>query len=303
MDRELGQQVGGLIEVRYADGDVEAWSLDASLLKMAAENAARSQTESAKSAEQSKQRPTFLFRGLRACPVWPHEMFRTTVSMLEAAAPEIRREVLRSLESVDGSDAGEDADDVGANLPEPVWQPQDEGLHEGTWQKLEFWAGGQWVAPTCAALPRTAAVLAALPDAMFGAPGRAALSLMLPGICVRPHCGPTNHRLRLHLPLLLPQGATSASGLCVAGQPLPWIRDRCFIFDDSFEHEVCLPPVDEPLPLTELARVVLLIDLWHPDAEAAGLRLQSGSRKRAKPDAISPEEPIAIRLKAIAPQA
>lgn len=302
MHGTFGQRDGGLVQVRYEDGDVEDWALDPSLLPMAEENGARSQAMPAENAERPKQRPTFLFRGLRASPVWPRETFQTTVSMLEAAAPEMREEILRSLGSVDGSDTDED-DACGANFTGAVWQPQEEGLHRGTWQKLEFWGGGHRVAPTCAALPRTAAVLEALPDAMFVAPGRAALSLMLPGARVRPHCGPTNHRLRLHLPLLLTQRATSAAGLCVAGQPLPWIRDQCLIFDDSFEHEVCLPVLDESLPLTELARVVLLVDLWHPDAEAAGLRMHSGSRKRAKPAAISSEEPIATRLKAGAPQA
>ena len=36
---------------------------------------------------------------------------------------------------------------------------------------------------------------------------------------------------------------------------------KCFIFDDSFEHEVFHPPsYPEGMP-----RVVLIIDTWHPD--------------------------------------
>ena len=36
---------------------------------------------------------------------------------------------------------------------------------------------------------------------------------------------------------------------------------ECFIFDDSFEHEVFNPPSANGV----LPRVVLIIDIWHPD--------------------------------------
>jgi len=197
--------------------------------------------------------------------------------MLEAAAHTIRNEVLRILAACDdgGSSGDEDAvQDSADSLPKgsAEWQPQREGLHDGVWQKLVLWAHGRCVTASCCKAPRTAEVVAALPDAMLEAPGRVALSLLLPGARVRPHCGPTNHRLRLHLPVLLPAGALVATGLSVAGKGQPWIRDRCLIFDDSFEHEVQLAAVDMTRPLVDIARVVLLVDLWHPDAEILGLR-------------------------------
>jgi hypothetical protein len=33
---------------------------------------------------------------------------------------------------------------------------------------------------------------------------------------------------------------------------------KCVLFDDSFEHEACNTSLSEP-------RVVLIIDVWHPD--------------------------------------
>jgi len=40
---------------------------------------------------------------------------------------------------------------------------------------------------------------------------------------------------------------------------------QCFVFDDSFEHEVFNPtaPQDSSMPIPP--RVVLIIDIWHPD--------------------------------------
>ena len=39
---------------------------------------------------------------------------------------------------------------------------------------------------------------------------------------------------------------------------------ECFAFDDSFEHEVYNPPLGKDARFG-LPRVVLIIDIWHPD--------------------------------------
>lgn len=70
---------------------------------------------------------------------------------------------------------------------------------------------------------------------------------------IRPHCGPTNHRLRFHLGVSVPQ----ASELVVAGEARRWREGRVLLFDDSFVHEVSNND-------TAAARVVLLFDIWHP---------------------------------------
>ena len=45
-----------------------------------------------------------------------------------------------------------------------------------------------------------------------------------------------------------------------------WALGRPLVFDDSFEHEVALPPAAPGAPPTP--RVLLVVDLWHPQARA-----------------------------------
>ena len=121
-----------------------------------------------------------------------------------------------------------------------------------------------------------------------------------------PHAGPTNHRLRLHLPLLLPgedgggNGGACRLGITVGGEWRAWEAGRCLVMDDSFEHAVDLragartgargargrdrrpnasraPVAAAAAPDTVSAanaaarrevepRVLLVCDAWHPDA-------------------------------------
>lgn len=79
---------------------------------------------------------------------------------------------------------------------------------------------------------------------------------------IRPHSGPMNLRLRIHLPLLVPETTTAAKatsdcGLRVGTQSREWVPGKAIVLDDSFEHEVWND--------TPNTRVVLLLDVWHPD--------------------------------------
>ena len=137
--------------------------------------------------------------------------------------------------------------------------------------------------------------------------GYAYFSILAPGTRITRHCGPTNFRLRCHLPLIVPKLPNQDSvsnkqffwlvflfldnnnqnwfveedakniwqqcqGKCemrVDREVRPWVENEvsCYlciaiileavVFDDSFEHEVW--------NLSEETRVVLLIDVWHPD--------------------------------------
>jgi aspartyl/asparaginyl beta-hydroxylase (cupin superfamily) len=97
-------------------------------------------------------------------------------------------------------------------------------------------------------------------------PGRCYLSLLTLGTSVHPHAGPTNHRLRLHLPIVLPQTELPL-GIVVGGERRSWKEGKCLLFDDSFVHSVDLPlpPPSDGAP--DAIRVVFVADLWHPDAE------------------------------------
>jgi len=69
-------------------------------------------------------------------------------------------------------------------------------------------------------------------------------SVIGPHAHLRAHCGPSNKKLSLHVPLELPDKVlrdgrkVHASRIRVANQTLPFVYGQPIIFDDSFEHEV-----------------------------------------------------------------
>lgn len=79
-------------------------------------------------------------------------------------------------------------------------------------------------------------------------------STMKPKTSIAAHYGATNFKLRCHFPLWVPDEAF----LRVAGDPRQWVEGKMIVFDDSYEHEAAnLSETQE--------RVILLIDIWHPD--------------------------------------
>jgi aspartate beta-hydroxylase len=81
-------------------------------------------------------------------------------------------------------------------------------------------------------------------------------SVLAPNTHVTQHHGPTNKKLRVHLPLVVPEGGHSK--LRVADDTRVIREGKCYCFDDSFEHEAWNDHPSEP-------RIVLIIDVWHPD--------------------------------------
>ena len=70
------------------------------------------------------------------------------------------------------------------------------------------------------------------------------------------HYGPTNLRIRCHLPLILPDG--DRCGIEIGGETHKWEVGKPLFFDDCFLHRVWNH--DE-----RNKRVILLFDLWHPE--------------------------------------
>jgi aspartyl/asparaginyl beta-hydroxylase (cupin superfamily) len=71
---------------------------------------------------------------------------------------------------------------------------------------------------------------------------------------IAPHFGAANFKLRCHFPLFVPDEAF----LRVAADPRPWQEGKMIVFDDTYEHEAANLSEKED-------RVILLIDIWHPD--------------------------------------
>lgn len=117
----------------------------------------------------------------------------------------------------------------------------------------------------------------------------ALFSALAPDTHVSAHYGPTNKKLRCHLPLVVPTRPPAHTetqeeepplcSLTVANEERGLEAGKCVIFDDSFLHEAVnragefntSDPSSGP-------RVVLIIDVWHPDLSAE----EVGGRKRNK---------------------
>nr|CCA25777.1 aspartyl/Asparaginyl betahydroxylase putative [Albugo laibachii Nc14] len=80
-------------------------------------------------------------------------------------------------------------------------------------------------------------------------------SALAPHTHVKKHNGPTNKKLRCHLPLVVQKDQCR---IRVGDELIKVEEGKCLVFDDSFEHEAWN---DDP----DHSRIVLIVDVWHPD--------------------------------------
>ena len=132
---------------------------------------------------------------------------------------------------------------------------EDENLREkGDWKQFNLYIRGKKLDQNCKKAPITCSLIDKILPAKTCTRGQVKFSVMLPGgVHVWPHCGPTNCRLRAHLGLKIPDGGY----IRVANETRQWIEGKVIVFDDSFEHEVWYNG--------DSIRLVLIIDVWHPD--------------------------------------
>ncbi|MGA2736632.1 MAG: aspartyl/asparaginyl beta-hydroxylase domain-containing protein [Bryobacteraceae bacterium] len=123
----------------------------------------------------------------------------------------------------------------------------------GNWQVCMFYEQGRRNDLVCRQCPRTAAIIEGN-DSIRRTAGLIYLSKMAPHTHVAAHQARGNIRLRCHLALRIPRGDCA---IRVGDQVHHWEEGKCIVFDDTFEHEVW--------NRTDEERLVLLIDLWHPD--------------------------------------
>ena len=224
--------------------------------------------------KESLHRCPQLIPGLRDYPFWETSTL-PWVAHLEAAYHDIKMEFLSlkdqtvssgfqhyrspkesvtSTTDIDNQHLGESATD------------------RGQWNVCYFYLHGMDFSENLQRCPRTKAAIEAVPRQYH----HALYSALAPDTHVKPHCGPTNKKLRCHLPLHIPKITPASDADTAAGSVLgatgppqsAWLRvgdqyralheGKCVVFDDSFEHEACNPSSSEP-------RVVLIVDVWHPD--------------------------------------
>ena len=173
-------------------------------------------------------------------------------------------QLVRDLESV--------ADKIAAEvraLSDSGFQDQAENIaRSGRWSVLFLYERGLKNEDNCSRCPETVAVIEAN-RTVLSLGGLAYFSRLEPGARVAPHTGPTNMRLRCHLGIDVPQGC----GLRVGDVTRTWQEGRCLVFDDSFTHEVWNSG--------DRDRLILVVDLWHPDLTDDEVALLNGLHRYA----------------------
>ena len=180
-----------------------------------------------------------LYPGLDAPRPYRDDMLQSrAVRVLERSFDKVRAEVLQLFAS--GKLEREGITDT-------------EGLTtKGNWVELNLIHQARRIEKNLALLPYTAALLLSLPEAHTMVFGASKVSVLAPGTSIKPHCGGSNTRMRIHLGLVVPEGAS----ITVGGETRGWQEGKCLIFDDSIEHSV-LHTGSQP-------RLVLIVDVWHP---------------------------------------
>ena len=126
---------------------------------------------------------------------------------------------------------------------------------EGEWFVYHLFNQGEKVKNNCNACPKTVEIIESVEVLLWDCSfGNALFSILQAGTHITAHYGPTNCRIRCHLPLFVPEGCS----LCVNGEERGWKEGELLLFDDSFLHEAWHKGTDGE-------RVVLMLDLWHPE--------------------------------------
>ena len=147
------------------------------------------------------------------------------VEILEANAPAVRDDLDR-------------LSSAGGFVPWP-----EKNLYGEGWDVFGFYWFGSRLSENCGLCPRTAEVVAQVPNLTT-----AGFSRLRAGARIKPHVGYTDAVLRCHLGLVVPPDCA----LRVGGETRRWEQDKCLIFDDTLEHEAWNRSGED--------RIVLLLD-------------------------------------------
>jgi GTPase SAR1 family protein len=139
----------------------------------------------------------------------------------------------------------------------------------GKWEVIYLMKEGNWIEDAVARCPKTCEFLSNNWPIMQNELGHVYFSLVSLGTEILTHHGPTNARLRVQIPIDIPQIAEVVSSITVNGVTKEYEKNCVLVFDDSFIHNVVVKPESWATKIqateTEIKRVVLLCDIWHPD--------------------------------------
>jgi aspartyl/asparaginyl beta-hydroxylase (cupin superfamily) len=166
----------------------------------------------------------------------------------EAATAEIRAEFERAL--LEDSAGAVPYIDYPEGVPLDQWKDLNKSRR---WSAFFLWRDGERVNAHADRCPKTASLLAKAPTAdVRGYAPTAFFSILDKKSHIPPHCGVTNSRLIVHLPLVVPDNCRFRVG----SETREWKVGKAWVFDDTIEHEAWN---DSDAP-----RAILIFDTWHP---------------------------------------
>ncbi|ATB41114.1 hypothetical protein CYFUS_006576 [Cystobacter fuscus] len=177
------------------------------------------------------------FPGLTAKP-WHDPSQLSLGKTLEQAYPMIREELELAMRSGSGFEEFRDRDD----------------FEKLGWKEFYFYRVGSGTQlqvsfkENQARCPKTFGLIRQLPVA-----GEAMFASLAPQGYIRPHCSDFNGKLTCHLGLVVPPDCA----MRVSDETRTWQEGKCLLFDDTYEHEVWNK--------SNRVRVILLLDIWHPE--------------------------------------
>ena len=227
------------------------------------------------------QRPSHYIRGLLARP-WHDPKALPPCRALLDAYPTIREEALellrvdaaesRRLSPASAAGSAMVSSSSSSSSSSAVFSSYFSAVLEaGDWADVGLYYNGRRNEANAKRAPQTSELLRRNKylrrDATSCPFGSAYFSLLRPGTRLGAHCGPTNGRLRAHLGLVVPDDEPPNGELRIicGGEERRWAEGEVLIFDDSFEHAVWND--------TSKPRLVLIVDLWHPDLDTDEKRL------------------------------
>lgn len=142
--------------------------------------------------------------------------------------------------------------------------------HQGTWGVAYLLLHNVDTSQTRAYFKHTLALLHTLGSRLYP---HCFFSVVEAESRIHEHNGPTNKKLRFHLPLIVPEASTGVNALVVGAEECVIREGEVLVFDDSFRHS----SYNE----ARSKRVTLIFDVWHPDLSDQEVRVL-GFLERAK---------------------
>jgi len=141
---------------------------------------------------------------------------------------------------------------AGNDSPNPdVFHPykMDHVAVKGIWKSFKFYSRGKRIDNNCEKCPITSKIL----DSIQNLGEEAIFSVLAPNSHIKPHTGLWNTRYTFHLGIKIPSNCS----IRVGKEERSWKEGEVLVFDDSYEHESWNKSSEW--------RVVLMINVWHPD--------------------------------------